>query len=92
MATDSQQVSRDAGGIVPDASSPPAHLEQDPPFVSPISEERRAEIERIVSRRNMPLIEAGIEAHKRDLPRLLSEGRYRQWVAWSAPRKLVHLK
>jgi hypothetical protein len=82
MATDSQQVTSSIGGVAPDPSPGRAGIAQDLSLVSPISEERQAEIERIVSQRNMPLIEAGIEAYKRDLPRLLSENRYRQWVAY----------
>jgi hypothetical protein len=82
MATDSQQVTSGTGEVAPDRSPGRAGIEEDLSFVSPISEERRAEIERIVSQRNILLIEAGIEAYKRDLPRLLSENRHRQWVAY----------
>jgi hypothetical protein len=82
MATDSRRAAQGIEGIAPDPSPGRGEIEQDPSFVSPISGERRAEIERIVSQRNMPLIEAGIEAYKLDLPRLLSENRYRQWVAY----------
>ncbi len=67
------------------APDPPSQLacgEDGSPFISPISAERQAEIERIVAQRDPVLIEAGIEAYKRDLPRLLSEGRYHQWVAY----------
>ena len=82
MATDSRQVTPGVKDVHPDQSSHPAHIEQDISSVSPISKERQAEIDRIVSQQNMPLIEAGIEAYKRDLPRLLSENRYQQWVAY----------
>jgi hypothetical protein len=71
MAMDSPQVAPGIEGI-----------EEDVPFVSPISAERQAEIERIVAQRNLPLIQAGIEAYKRDVPRLLSENRHRQLVAY----------
>jgi hypothetical protein len=82
MATDPQQATPGATDIDPDPTSPPAQIEHDSSFISPISKERQAEIERIVSQRNLPLIEAGVEAYKRDLPRLLSENRYQQWVAY----------
>ena len=82
MATDSSQVTPGIEGIAPDPSPGRPVIEQDVPFVSPISAVRQAEIERIVAQRNPELIDAGIEAYKRDLPRLLSENRYRQLVAY----------
>ncbi len=89
MATDSQPVST---GIDSVEACPPSRWDNgDPeiPFVNPNSKERQAEIDRIVSQRNLPLIEAGIEAYKRDLPRLLSEGRYRQWVAYRGNERMA---
>ena len=44
--------------------------------------ERAAEVERIVARQKPELIQKGIEAYQRDLPRLLAENRYRQHVAY----------
>ena len=37
---------------------------------------------RILAQENPELIQQGIEAYKRDLPRLLAENRYRQLVAY----------
>lgn len=82
MATDSQQVTTGLETVGRDRSAQTGQIEQDITFPSPISKDRQEAIDRIVSQRNLPLIEAGIEAYKRDLPRLLSENRYRQWVAY----------
>ncbi len=82
MATDSQQVTPGLETIGRDQSARPEQLGQDTSSFNPNSKERQAEIDRIISQRNLPLIEAGIEAYKRDLPRLLSENSYRQWVAY----------
>jgi hypothetical protein len=43
---------------------------------------RAAEVERIVARRKPELIQQGIDAYQRDLPRLLAEKRYLQQVAY----------
>jgi hypothetical protein len=82
MSADSRQVVPGIKGLAPDPLPERAEFEDGLPQVSPISEERRAEIERIVAQRNLPLIQEGIEAYKRDLPWLLSENRYRQLVAY----------
>jgi hypothetical protein len=82
MATDSRRGTPDIAESVPDQPSQPAGSEHDVPLASPVSKEREAEIKRIVSQRNLPLIEEGVEAYKRDLPQLLSENRYRQLVAY----------
>ncbi len=44
--------------------------------------ERAAEVEQIVARRKPELIQQGIDAYQRDLPRLLAEIRYLQQVAY----------
>jgi hypothetical protein len=82
MSADSQQVVPGIKGRAPDPLPEGAEFEDGLPPVSPISPEWQAEIERIVAQRNLPLIQEGIEAYKRDLPRLLSENRYRQLVAY----------
>lgn len=82
MATDSHQITPGLEDIGHDPAALPGQFGQRDSSFNPNSKERQAEIDRIVSKRNLPLIEAGIEAYKRDLPRLLSENRYRQWVAY----------
>jgi hypothetical protein len=44
--------------------------------------DREAAIPRILAQRKPELIQEGVEAYKRDLPRLLEENRYRQLVAY----------
>jgi hypothetical protein len=81
MSTDSQ---KRVAGIGGDLSDPPMHetpVEYDPE-IARLFKEREAEIQRILARQNPELIQQGIEAYKRDLPRLLAENRYRQKVAY----------
>ena len=81
MSTDSQ---RDVAGIGEVVSDPPMHstpVESDPELAR-LFKEREAAIRRILARRKPELIQQGIEAYKRDLPRLLAENRYRQEVAY----------
>jgi hypothetical protein len=89
MATDSQQVTPGLGNIGRDQSAQPGQIGQDIQSVSPNSKERHAEIDRILSQRNLPLIEAGIETYKHDLPRLLNENRYQQWVAYRGSEQVA---
>ena len=46
------------------------------------AKDREAAIQRILAQRKPELIQEGVEAYKRDLPRLLAENRYRQLVAY----------
>jgi hypothetical protein len=81
MSTDSQ---RSVAGIGEAASDPRMHetpLEDDPELAR-LLKIREAEIERLVAQRKPELIEQGIEAYKRDLPRLLAERRRGQLVAY----------
>jgi hypothetical protein len=81
MSTDSQ---RSAAGIGEVVSDPPMHsiqVEYDPELAR-LFKEREAEIQRILAQEKPELIQQGIEAYKRDLPRLLAENRYRQKVAY----------
>ena len=45
-------------------------------------QERDAAIQQILARQKPELIQQGVEAYKRDLPRLLAENRYLQQVAY----------
>src|SRR6476660_745020 len=81
MSTDSQ---RSTTGIGEAVSDPPMHstrVEYDPELAR-LFKEREAEIQRILAQEKPELIQQGIEAYKRDLPRLLAENRYRQKVAY----------
>src|SRR5437868_15052319 len=81
MSTDSQ---RGIAGIGEVVSDPPMHstqVEYDPE-IAQLFQEREAQIQRILAQRKPELIQQGIEAYKRDLPRLLAENRYRQKVAY----------
>jgi hypothetical protein len=82
MATDSHQITPGLENIGRVQAAQPGQVGQDDSSFNPNSKERQAEIDRIVSQRNVPMIEAGIEAYKRDLERLLNENRYQQWVAY----------
>ena len=53
---------------------------------------RQAAIQRILAQRKPELIQAGIEAYKRDLPRLLAENRYRQLVAYRGEQRSPSLR
>ena len=52
------------------------------PELARLFQEREAEIQRLLAQQKPELIQQGIEAYKRDLPRLLAENRYRQLVAY----------
>jgi hypothetical protein len=52
------------------------------PEMARLLRERQAEVERIAAQRKPELIQQGIEAYKRDLPRLLAENRFGQLVAY----------
>jgi hypothetical protein len=81
MATDSQKTDAGIGDAVSVPSGNYTYYEYDPEMAR-LLKERQAEVERIVAQRKPELIQQGIEAFKRDLPRLLAEGRYRQLVAY----------
>ncbi len=75
---------RQVAGVEPASSDP--HLDLTPTGCNAEFEQRarnrQAAIQRILAQRKPELIEEGIEAYKRDLPRLLEENRYRQLVAY----------
>jgi hypothetical protein len=81
MSTDSHRGV--AGNGEADADSPmdSTPLEYDPELAR-MFQQREVEIQRILAQRNPELIQQGIEAYERDLPRLLAENRYRQLVAY----------
>ncbi len=81
MSTDSQKTAEAIGDAV---SVPPGYYRsyKYDPELARLLKERQAEVERIVAQRKPELIQQGIEAYKRDLPRLLAENRYRQLVAY----------
>ena len=81
MATDSQRSTAGIGEAVPDPPMDSTRVEYDPELAQ-IFKEREVEIQRILAQRKPELIQQGIEAYKRDLPRLLAENRYRQLVAY----------
>ena len=81
MSTDSQQDVAGTGETVADSPMHETEVEYDPEMAR-LLRERQSEVERIVAQRKPELIRQGIEAYKRDLPRLLAENRYRQLVAY----------
>ena len=81
MSTDSQRGIAGIGEVVSDPSLHATRVESDPELAR-LFQEREAEIQRILAQRKPELIQQGIEAYKRDLPRLLAENRYRQLVAY----------
>ena len=81
MSTDSQRSVAGIGEVAPDPTLHSARVEYDPELAQ-IFKEREAEIQRILAQQKPELIQQGVEAYKRDLPRLLAENRYRQLVAY----------
>jgi hypothetical protein len=81
MATDSPRGDAGIGEAVADPSMDPTEEYHDPE-VARLVRERQAEVERIVARRKPELIQLGIQAYLRDLPRLLAENRSGQLVAY----------
>jgi hypothetical protein len=81
MSTDSQEGVAGNGEAVADSPLDLPPVENDPELAR-MFKQREVEIQRILAQRNPELIEQGIEAYKRDLPRLLAENRYRQKVAY----------
>jgi hypothetical protein len=81
MSTDSQ---RNVAGIGEGDSDPPMDSKcvEDDPELARLFKVREAAIQRILGQRKPELIQAGVEAYKRDLPRLLAENRYGQLVAY----------
>jgi hypothetical protein len=71
-------------GIGEVVSDPPAHptpVECDPKL-DRLFKEREAKLDRMLAQRKPELIQQGIEAYQRDLPRLLAENRYLYHVAY----------
>jgi hypothetical protein len=81
MSTDSQKGVAGSGQAVSDLPMQSARVEYDPELAQ-LFKEREAEIQRILAQRKPELIQQGVEAYKRDLPRLLAENRYLQQVAY----------
>ena len=81
MSTGSRKGTARDGEVIP---GPPMHSTRAgcDPDLDQLIKDRQAEIQRIVARRKPELIQQGIEAYKRDLPRLLAENRYLQHVAY----------
>src|SRR5947199_5875321 len=81
MSTDSQRSVVGIGEVVSDPPVDSIRVEDDPELAR-LFELREAAIQRILGQEKPELIQQGIEAYKRDLPRLLAENRYRQKVAY----------
>jgi hypothetical protein len=81
MSTDSQKSVPGIGEVVPHSSRDSIPVEDDPELAR-LFKIREAEIQRILAQRKPELIQQGIEAYKRDLPRLLAEKRSGQLVAY----------
>ncbi|MGP0069271.1 MAG: hypothetical protein ACLQGP_37430 [Isosphaeraceae bacterium] len=81
MSTDSQRVAVGVGAGNSGLHTYPTRVGCDPEL-DRLMKERAAEIERIVARRKPELIQQGIDAYQRDLPRLLAENRYLHHVAY----------
>jgi hypothetical protein len=73
-----------AVGIGEVVSDPPADPTQEgyDPELDRLFKEREAKLDRMLAQRKPELIQQGIEAYQRDLPRLLAENRYLQQVAY----------
>jgi hypothetical protein len=80
MSTDSQRDVAGNGEDVPDPLDS-TRVEYDPELAR-LYREREAAIQRMLAQEKPELIQQGIEAYQRDLPRLLAENRYRQKVAY----------
>ena len=81
MSTESQRGVAAIGEAVSDPPMSSTEVEYDPEMAR-LLREREAEVQRIVAQQNPELIQQGIEAYKRDLPRLLAEKRSGQLVAY----------
>jgi hypothetical protein len=81
MSTDSGKGVAGIGDGVSDRPMDSIRFEDDPELAR-LFKVREAEIQRILAHRKPELIQQGIEAYQRDLPRLLAENRYRQKVAY----------
>jgi hypothetical protein len=81
MSTDSQQDIAGTGEAVDDPLMYSTEMGYDPE-IARLLRERAAEVERIVARQNRELIQLGVKAYLRDLPRLLAENRSGQLVAY----------
>lgn len=81
MSTDSQRGIAGISEAVADPPPRPTPVQSDPELAR-LVRERAAEVERFVARRKPELVQQGVEAYLRDLPRLLAEHRTRQRVAY----------
>ncbi|HZW35160.1 MAG TPA: hypothetical protein VFF52_30845 [Isosphaeraceae bacterium] len=81
MSTDSQRSVPGIEEVDPDPALDSIPVESDPE-VARLLKIRQAEMQRILGQRKPELIQAGIEAYKRDRPRLLAEKRLGQLVAY----------
>jgi hypothetical protein len=81
MSSNSQRVAVGIGDVVSDPPSPPTEEGCDPDW-DRLFKERDEAIQRMLAGRKPEVIQQGVEAYKRDLPRLLSENRYLQHVAY----------
>jgi hypothetical protein len=82
MSTDSQSVVAWSGKALPD---PRASAGRDGGRADAFErqvQERNAAVQQILAQQKPELIQQGVEAYKRDLPRLLADNRYLQQVAY----------
>src|SRR5271155_5540871 len=82
MSIDSQRVDAGTGVAISDPPVSSARVGGSTDLFDRQAQEYQAELERIIARRKPELIQQGVEAYKRDLPRLLAENRYLQHVAY----------
>ncbi len=80
MSTDLQRGVARIGEVVSDPSMHATGVESDLELAR-LFELREAAIQRIVAQQTPELIQQGVAAYWRDLPRLLAENRYRQLIA-----------
>jgi hypothetical protein len=81
MSTDSQRSISGIPEVAPDPAKDSIPVEHDPEVARRLKI-RQAKIQQILGQRKPELIQAGVEAYKRDLPRLLAEKRHGQLVAY----------
>ncbi len=88
MSTDSQRGVAAIGEAVSNSAMSSTEVEYDPEMAR-LLREREAEVQRIVAQRKPELIQQGLEAYLRDLPRLLAEKRSGQLVAYRGNELVV---
>ena len=81
MSTDSQRGAVGKGEIISDPRMHSLRVGCDPDLEL-LFKERDAAIQRVLARQKPELIQQGVDAYLRDLPRLLAENRYLQQVAY----------